>query len=78
MKINWALVATIVAALGGVIGTVITPIYGASLTTAVQAVLQAVSALLVLIPSVHASSIVAAQAKAKASLAFAARYGVGS
>jgi hypothetical protein len=65
VKINLPLVITVLAALGGIAGTVLTPIYGAQLTTAVQGVLQAISALLVLLPVHHASSIVVSQSRAR-------------
>lgn len=65
MKINWTLLASIVSALAGVVGTVITPIYGSSLSASVGGVLQAVSGVLLAIGAFHVSSVAVAQAKAK-------------
>ena len=64
MKINLALIASIISALAGATGTVLTPIYGSNLSAGVAAVLQAVSGLLVLIGGYHVTSVATAQAKA--------------
>jgi hypothetical protein len=63
--INWSLVIAVVSGLAGVAGSVITPIYGAALAGQVQAVLQAVSGLLVLVAGFHATGVVAAASKAR-------------
>ena len=65
VNLNLPLIASICAALAGVAGTILTPLYGADLTTAVQGVLQSLSSLLLLIPTLHVSSVGAANAKAK-------------
>lgn len=46
---SWATIAAVVSAIAGVIGTILTPVLGTSLAAGVQAILQAVSGLLVLI-----------------------------
>jgi hypothetical protein len=66
VPINLPLIAAICAALAGVAGTILTPLYGANLSTAVSAVLQALSGLLVLIPTLHASSVAATTGKLRA------------
>lgn len=65
MTINLSLVASILSALAGVAGTVLTPIYGSNLSSAVGAVLQALSGLLVAIAAYHVTSVATTQAKAK-------------
>jgi hypothetical protein len=65
VNLNWALIGSIVAALAGVAGSILTPLYGSSLATSVQAVLQALSGLLVVIPTFHVSSVAASGAKYK-------------
>jgi hypothetical protein len=65
MKINWTLLASVTSALAGVIGTVLTPVYGMSLTSSVAAVLQAVSGVLMAIGAFHVTSAAHLQAKAK-------------
>ena len=69
IKINWPLLATLTATLAGAAGTILTPMYGESLSNAVQAVLQALSGLLLIIPTVHASQIVVGQASTRRELA---------
>ncbi len=64
---NWATIIAVISGLAGVAGSVLTPIYGTALATSVQAVLQTISGLLVLISGYHATSVVAATAKMKAS-----------
>ena len=63
---SWANVIAIISGLAGVAGTVLTPIYGANLANSVQATLMALSGLLITISGYHATSVVAAVAKAKA------------
>ena len=65
MNLNLPLIASVLSALGGAVGVVVTPLYGSNLTGAVQALLVAVSGLLVALPVHHAASTAAAQAKAK-------------
>lgn len=69
-KLNLPLVITVLTAIAGAVGTVLVPVFGQSLSTAVQAVLQAVVGLLVVIPTYHVSSVATVAAKSKA----AARY----
>ncbi len=68
MKINWTLVAQIVAAVAGVVGTVVTPIWGSQVASSVQDFLQALSGVLVLIPTLTAAVVHVAKAKAKLAL----------
>lgn len=63
MNPTLAKIVTIISLAAGVAGSIITPIYGVDLASAVQGVLQAVSALLVLIPSAHATALVYQSAK---------------
>lgn len=63
VTINWALIGSIVAAAAGVVGSILTPIYGTSLSTSVQAVLMAVSGLLVLIPTFHVGAVASYNSK---------------
>ena len=65
IKFNWPLVASFVAALAGVVGTVLTPTLGDTLSTNVQAVLMAISGLLLVVPVHQASSTAAARSQAK-------------
>lgn len=66
MKItNWPTIIAVVSAIAGVTGTVLTPIIGTSLAAGVQAVLQAVSGLLVLIAGGGATLILHTTAKAR-------------
>jgi hypothetical protein len=65
VSLNLPLIASICAALAGVAGSILTPLYGADLTTAVQGVLQSLSSLLLLIPTLHASSVAATAGKMK-------------
>jgi len=67
-KFNLPLIASIIASLAGIAGTVITPFLGATVDAQVQAILQALSALLVVIPTWHVSSVAATQAKVKMGL----------
>ena len=71
VNLNLPLIASICAALAGVAGSILTPLYGADLSTAVQGVLQALSSLLVLIPTLHVSSVASAAAKAKINAKYA-------
>ena len=65
---NWATVIAVISGLAGVAGTVLTPIYGSNLANSVQAVLMALSGVLVAISGYHATSVVATTAKAKAAI----------
>ena len=65
VKFNWPLIASVVGAIAGAVGTILTPLYGADLTNAVQAVLQAVSALLLLLPVHQATTTAAARSQAR-------------
>ena len=65
MKINWAFLGSIAAALAGVAGTVITPVYGQDLATSVSGVLQGLSGLLIAISAFHVTSVAATAARAK-------------
>ena len=65
VNVNWALIASVLSALTGLVGSVLTPIYGTHLSTSVQAVLQALSGFLILIPTFHAGSVAAYNAKLK-------------
>ena len=67
ITINWAMIGAMVAALAGIAGSIITPIYGTSLATSVQAALQSISGLLVLIPTWHIASTAAYTSKLRAS-----------
>jgi hypothetical protein len=64
VKLNWSVIGSIVAALAGVLGTILTPLYGTDLSSQIQSVLQALSALLVAIPAWHIGSVASANAKA--------------
>jgi hypothetical protein len=50
IKMNWPLLASVFAAMAGAVGSILTPLYGNNLSTAVQAVLQAISGVLLLLP----------------------------
>jgi ABC-type dipeptide/oligopeptide/nickel transport system permease component len=63
VNINWATLGAIASTIAGVVGAVITPIYGSQLATAVQAVLMGLSTILVAIPSWHVASVASAKAK---------------
>lgn len=63
VNINWATLGAIAAALAGIAGTILTPIYGSGLSGEVQAVLQGLSALLIAIPGWHITSVAASKAK---------------
>ena len=67
VKLNWAMILAVLSGLGGAVGLIVTPIWGTHMTTQVQAVVAAVSALLVAISGYHATSVVTSTAKAKAS-----------
>ena len=71
IKWNWPLLASVCTALAGVAGTVLTPIYGTQLSGAVQDLLQALSGLLVLIPTTHAASAALSRSNAVWQAAFA-------
>lgn len=66
VDINFPLIGSIVAAVAGVVGTILTPIYGVTLATAVKAFLLALSTLLIAIPTWHLASVAATSAKSKA------------
>ena len=66
VTLNWALLGSLVAALAGVVGSIVTPIYGSELSSSIENVLQALSGLLVLIPTLHMSSVAASNAKLRA------------
>lgn len=68
--INLPLIAAVLTALAGVAGSILTPLYGGDLTSAVQGVLQALSALLLVIPTTHASHLAYVSGRARV----AARY----
>lgn len=68
MNFNWTTIAAVLSALAGVAGSVITPIWGSNLATSVQAVLQAISGILVVIAGWHVTAVTASTAKAKAHL----------
>lgn len=65
MNINWTTLATVLSALAGVVGSVLTPVYGTQLAAQTADVLQAVSGLLVLIAGYHVTAVATAVAKAK-------------
>jgi hypothetical protein len=62
-KINLPLLSTVVLAIAGVIGSILTPLNGTGLIGAAQAVLQAIAGLLVVIPTYHVASVAAYSAK---------------
>ena len=62
-NINWATVAAITSAIAGVVGTIITPIWGSHLSGEIEGVLQGISALLIAIPGWHVASVAASKAK---------------
>jgi len=64
ITLNWPVIASVIAALAGAVGTILTPLYGSSLSTAVQAVLQALSGLLLVLPVHQAAATAAARSKA--------------
>jgi hypothetical protein len=63
VNINWATVGATVAALAGAAGTIITPIFGTTLATDITGILQGLSALLLVIPTWHVTSVAATNAK---------------
>lgn len=63
-QINWPLLGSIVAGVAGVVGTVVTAIWGADAGTSAQAILQSLSALLIAIPTFHLTAVAAATTKA--------------
>lgn len=65
MKINWPLFASVISAISGIAGTILTPIYGSALTSSVEGVLQAVSGLLMAISAFHVTSVAAHASKLK-------------
>jgi len=65
MKINWSTVIAVFSGLAGVAGAVVTPIWGTHLAGEVQAVIEAISGVLVIIAGYHATTVLTAQAKAK-------------
>lgn len=77
-KINWALLGSVVSAISGIVGTVLTPLYGTGLTTGIQNVLQAISGLLIAIGALHVTSVAATKAKAVNAARLAQRVKEGS
>jgi uncharacterized membrane protein YfcA len=75
MQLSWANVIAVVSGLAGIAGTVITPIYGSALATQVQAVLTALSGILVIIAGGHATSVVAHAAKLREQYRMAVLHG---
>ena len=71
IKWNWPLLASILTALAGVAGTVLTPIYGSTLSGQVQNILMAISALLLAIPAAHAASAALTRSNMRFSAQFA-------
>ncbi|MDE2096446.1 MAG: hypothetical protein KGL39_04310 [Patescibacteria group bacterium] len=61
-KINLSMVASVLSALAGVVGTVLTPTLGSHLATQTAVTLQAVSGLLLAIAGWHVTSVVAQKA----------------
>jgi hypothetical protein len=55
INFNWPLVGSVLSALAGIAGTVLTPTLGANLSSNIQAVLLAVSGLLLAIPAHQAA-----------------------
>lgn len=70
VTINWAFIGSIVAAIAGIVGTILTPIYGSGLSTTVEAVLMGISGLLILIPTYHAGSVASYTSKMQHAAAF--------
>ena len=68
VNVNWALIGAILATLAGIAGTILTPLYGTQLATAVQVSIPSLSALLIAIPPYHVASVAAATSKMKAAL----------
>lgn len=66
IKLNLPLVASVLAAIAGIVGTTLVPILGTSLATSVQAVLQALSGVLLAIPVYHTTAVAASTAKVRA------------
>jgi hypothetical protein len=66
MKITLAQVIAVVSGLAGVAGAVLVPTCGTALAGEVQAVLEAVSGILVIIAGTHATSLVYVKAKLSA------------
>lgn len=66
MNLSWSSIGAALAALAGVVGTVLNPIVGTGISTSVGVVIQALSGLLILIGSWHVSSVAATQAKINA------------
>lgn len=64
MPINWPLIGSIVSAIAGAAGTIVTAIWGADAGNDAQVILQALSALLLAIPAYHVSSVAASTSKA--------------
>lgn len=62
---NWTLIAQVVSALAGAAGTILTPIYGTNLASAIVGVLQALSALLLVIPTVTTAVVHVTREKAR-------------
>lgn len=67
MNLSPSSIGAALAALAGVIGTILTPLLGpgSSLPASLQAVLQAVSGILIAIPVWHVGTVAASNAKIK-------------
>ncbi len=65
-KLPWAKILAVVSGLAGIAGAVVTPVFGSALAGEVQAVLEAVSGILVIIAGTHATSLVYVKAKLSA------------
>jgi hypothetical protein len=65
IQINWATIFAVLSGLGGVVGLIVTPIWGTHLASEVQTVIVALSGLLVSISGYHATKVVSTTATAK-------------
>lgn len=64
-NLNLATIIAIVSGIAGVAGSILTPIFGNALALQIESILQALSAVLVIIAGASATSVVHATAKAK-------------
>ena len=64
-NLNLPFIASVLAAIAGLVGTVLVPFLSADLTSQIQNILQALSAFLLVIPTWHVTSVAATQAKLK-------------
>jgi ABC-type branched-subunit amino acid transport system permease subunit len=62
-NIPWAKLVAVVAGLAGVAGAIITPLYGTALAGEVQAVLEAISGILVIVSGGAATTVAVHAAK---------------